>query len=172
MATNIPPHNLTEIINGTIAFIKNPEITIEQLMRHIPGPDFPTAGFINGRGRHSICLQNGAGIIRLSERALIEKNARNDKESIVITELPYQVIKATLIEKISELVRDKKISGVADLRDESDREGIRVVIDLKRDENSAIILNQLYQFTQMRASFGIIMLAICDGRPQVYNLKE
>jgi DNA gyrase subunit A len=172
MATNIPPHNLTEIINGTIAFIKNPEITIEQLMRHIPGPDFPTAGFINGREGILSAYKTGRGIIRLRARALIEKNARNDKESIVITELPYQVNKATLIEKISELVRDKKISGVADLRDESDREGIRVVIDLKRDENSAIILNQLYKFTQMETSFGIIMLAICDGRPQVFNLKE
>jgi DNA gyrase subunit A len=172
MATNIPPHNLTEIINGTVACIKNPEITIEQLMRHIPGPDFPTAGFINGREGILSAYKTGRGIIRLRARALIEKNARNDKESIVITELPYQVNKATLIEKISELVRDKKISGVADLRDESDREGIRVVIDLKRDENSAIILNQLYKFTQMETSFGIIMLAICDGRPQVFNLKE
>ncbi len=172
MATNIPPHNLKEIINGTIACIKNPDITIEQLMRHIPGPDFPTAGFINGREGILAAYKTGRGIIRIRARALIEKNARNDKETIVLTELPYQVNKATLIEKIAELVRDKKISGISDLRDESDREGIRVVIELKRDENSAIILNQLYKFTQMEVSLGIIMLAISENRPQVFNLKE
>jgi len=172
MATNIPPHNLTEIINGTIACIKNPQITVEKLMRHIPGPDFPTAGFINGREGILAAYKTGRGIIKMRARAIIEKNARNDKETIVITEIPYQVNKATLIEKISELVRDKKVAGIADLRDESDREGIRVVIDLKRDENSAIILNQLYKFTQMESSFGIIMLAITEGRPQVLNLKE
>jgi len=160
MATNIPPHNLNEIINGTIACINNPDITIEKLMRHIPGPDFPTAGFINGREGILSAYKTGRGIVRMRARALIEKNARNDRESIIINELPYQVNKAILIEKIADLVRDKKISGVADLRDESDREGIRVVIDLKRDENSAIFLNQLYKFTQMEASFGIIMLAI------------
>ncbi|HPX30714.1 MAG TPA: DNA gyrase subunit A, partial [Smithella sp.] len=172
MATNIPPHNIVEIVNGTIACIKNPAITIEQLMRHIPGPDFPTAGFINGREGILSAYKTGRGIIKIRARALIEKNGRTDKESIVITELPYQVNKAMLIEKIAELVRDKKISGIADLRDESDREGIRVVIDLKRDENSAIILNQLYKFTQMEVSLGIIMLAISEGRPQVFNLKE
>jgi len=172
MATNIPPHNLTEIINGTIACIKNPDITVEKLMRYITGPDFPTAGFINGREGILSAYKTGRGIIRMRARALIEKNARNDRESIVINELPYQVNKATLIEKIAELVRDKKIGGIADLRDESDRDGIRVVIDLKRDENSAIILNQLYKFTQMETSFGIIMLAILNGRPHVFNLKE
>lgn len=172
MATNIPPHNLTEIINGTIALINNPEISIEQLMRHIPGPDFPTAGFINGREGILSAYKTGRGIIRVRARALIEKNARNDRETIVVTELPYQVNKASLIEKIAELVRDKKIGGIADLRDESDREGIRVVIDLKRDENSAVILNQLYKFTQMEVSFGINMLAISEGRPQIFNLKE
>jgi DNA gyrase subunit A len=172
MATNIPPHNLKEIINGTIACIKNPDITIEQLMRHIPGPDFPTAGFINGREGILSAYKTGRGIIRIRARSLIEKNARNDKETIVVTELPYQVNKAMLIEKIAELVRDKKISGISDLRDESDRDGIRVVIELKRDENSAIILNQLYKFTQMEVSLGIIMLAISENRPQVFNLKE
>lgn len=172
MATNVPPHNLKEIINGTIACIKKPDITIEQLMRHIPGPDFPTAGFINGREGILSAYKTGRGIIRIRARALIEKNARNDRETIVITELPYQVNKALLIEKISELVRDKKITGISDLRDESDREGIRVVIELKRDENSAIILNQLYKFTQMEVSLGIIMLAISENRPQVFNLKE
>ncbi len=172
MATNIPPHNLTEVINGTIACIKNPDITVEKLMRHIPGPDFPTAGFINGREGILAAYKTGRGIIRIRARALIEKNARNDKETIVITELPYQVNKAMLIEKISELVRDKKITGISDLRDESDREGIRVVIELKRDENSAIILNQLYKFTQMEVSLGIIMLAISENKPQIFNLKE
>ena len=172
MATNIPPHNLTEIINGTIALINNPKMIVEELMKHIHGPDFPTAGFINGREGILSAYKTGRGIIRVRARALIEKNARNDRESIVVTELPYQVNKATLIEKIAELVRDKKIAGISDLRDESDREGIRVVIDLKRDENSAIILNQLYKFTQMEVSFGIIMLAISEGRPQVFNLKE
>ncbi len=172
MATNIPPHNLSEVINGTIALINNPSISIDELIRLIPGPDFPTAGFINGREGILSAYRTGRGIIRLRARALIEKNARNDRETIVITELPYQVNKAALIEKIAELVRDKKIAGISDLRDESDREGIRVVIDLKRDENSAIILNQLYKFTQMEISFGIIMLAISDGRPVVFNLKE
>ncbi len=172
MATNIPPHNLTEIIDGTIALINNPKMIIEELMKYIPGPDFPTAGFINGREGILSAYKTGRGIIRVRARALIEKNARNDKETIVVTELPYQVNKAVLIEKIAELVRDKKIAGISDLRDESDREGIRVVIELKRDENSAIILNQLYKFTQMEVSFGIIMLAISEGRPQVFNLKE
>jgi DNA gyrase subunit A len=172
MATNVPPHNLTEIINGVIALINNPKMIVEELMKHIPGPDFPTAGFINGREGILAAYKTGRGIIRVRARALIEKNARNDKETIVVTELPYQVNKAALIEKIAELVRDKKIAGISDLRDESDREGIRVVIDLKRDENSAIILNQLYKFTQMEISFGIIMLAISNGRPQVFNLKE
>ncbi len=172
MATNIPPHNLTEIIDGTIALIRNPKMIVEELMKFIPGPDFPTAGFINGREGILSAYKTGRGIIRIRARALIEKNARNDKETIVVTELPYQVNKASLIEKISELVRDKKIAGISDLRDESDREGIRVVIELKRDESSAIILNQLYKFTQMEVSFGIIMLAISDNRPQVCNLKE
>jgi DNA gyrase subunit A len=172
MATNIPPHNLGEVIDGTIALIKNPKISIDELIRYIPGPDFPTAGFINGREGILSAYRTGRGIVRIRARALIEKNARNDRETIVITELPYQVNKASLIEKIADLVRDKKISGIADLRDESDRDGIRVVIDIKRDENSAVILNQLYKFTQMEVSFGIIMLAIADGRPLVLTLKE
>ncbi len=164
MATNIPPHNLTEIVN--------PDITVEKLMKHIPGPDFPTAGFINGREGIIAAYKTGRGIIKMRARALIEKNARNERETIVITEIPYQVNKASLIEKISELVRDKKIEGISDLRDESDRDGIRVVIDLKRDENSSIILNKLYKLTAMESSFGIIMLAIAEGRPQVLNLKQ
>ena len=172
MATNIPPHNLGEVIDGTIMLINNPEAGIEELMRHIQGPDFPTAGFINGRQGINDAYKTGRGIIRMRARALIERNARNDRESIVVTEIPYQVNKAHLIEKISELVKEKRITGISDLRDESDREGIRVVIDLKRDEQSGVILNQLYKFTQMESTFGIIMLAIENGQPKVFNLKE
>ena len=172
MATNVPPHNLREIISGTIAMIENPRITIDELMGHIQGPDFPTAGFINGKEGIVSAYRTGRGIIRIRARALIERNARNEKESIIVTELPYQVNKAKLIEHISELVKEKKISGITDLRDESDREGIRIVIDLKRDEVSGVILNQLYKHTQMENTFGIIMLAIEKGQPRVFNLKE
>ena len=172
MATNIPPHNLREVIDGTVALIRNPQITVDALMRHIQGPDFPTAGFINGKEGILSAYRTGRGIIRVRARALIERNVRNDRESIVVTELPYQVNKANLIEHISELVKEKKISGITDLRDESDREGIRIVIDLKRDEVSGVILNQLYKHTQMENTFGIIMLAIEKGQPRVFNLKE
>ena len=172
MATNIPPHNLGEVIDGAIALINNPDTAMEELMSHIQGPDFPTAGFINGRMGIVDAYKTGRGIIRVRARALIERNARNEKESIVVTELPYQVNKANLIEKISELVKEKRITGISDLRDESDREGIRVVIDLKRDEQSGVILNQLYKYTQMESTFGIIMLAIENGQPKVFNLKE
>ena len=172
VATNIPPHNLNEVIEGTIALIRNPEIKVEGLMKYIKGPDFPTAGFINGREGIVAAYSTGRGSIRIRAKASIERNARNDRESIIITELPYQVNKANLIEKISELVRDKKITGISDLRDESDREGIRIVIDLKKDEIPGVLLNQLYKFTQMESSFGIIMLAIDHGQPAVLNLKE
>lgn len=172
VATNIPPHNLSEVVDGTIAYIRNPGIKIEELMKYIKGPDFPTAGFINGREGIVSAYTTGRGTIRIRAKASIERNARNDRESIIITELPYQVNKANLIEKISELVRDKKINGISDLRDESDREGIRIVIDLKKDEIPGVLLNQLYKFTQMETSFGIIMLAIDRGQPAVLNLKE
>jgi len=172
VATNIPPHNLTEIIDGTVALIKNPAITIDELMGYVQGPDFPTAGFINGREGIVSAYRTGRGVIRVRARASIERNARNDKESIVVTELPYQVNKANLIEKISDLVKEKRITSISDLRDESDRDGIRVVIDLKRDEIPAITLNQLYKFTQMESTFGIIMLAIDNGQPRVLNLKD
>ena len=172
MATNIPPHNITEVISGTIAFIRDPDITIEGLMHYIHGPDFPTAAFINGRDGIISAYKTGRGIIRVRARTIIEKNEKNERESIIITELPYQVNKANLLEKISELVKEKKISGIADLRDESDREGIRVVIDLRRDEISAAIVNQLYKHTQMEVTFGIIMLAIEHGQPKIFNLKE
>ncbi|MDY0186814.1 MAG: DNA gyrase subunit A [Syntrophus sp. (in: bacteria)] len=172
LATNIPPHNLTEVLSGTIALIRNPEMTLEELMTYIPGPDFPTAGFINGREGILSAYRTGRGIIRMRAKVIIEKNERNDRESIVVTEIPYQVNKAAMIEKISELVKDKRITGISDLRDESDREGIRVVIDLKRDENSSVILNQLYKHTQMESTFGIIMLAIENSQPYVFNLIE
>ena len=172
VATNIPPHNLAEVVDGAIAVIRKPEVSVDDLLRIVRGPDFPTAGFINGREGIVAAYRTGRGIIRIRARALIERNARSDRESIVVTELPYQVNKATLIEKISELVKDKKISGISDLRDESDREGIRIVIDLKKEEPSGVILNQLYKHTQMEGSFGIIMLAIEDGQPRQYNLKS
>jgi DNA gyrase subunit A len=172
VATNIPPHNLSELIDGTTALIRNPEITIEELMMYIKGPDFPTAGIINGREGIISAYQTGRGSIRMRARAIIERNARNDRESIVVTELPYLVNKANLIEKISELVKEKKMEGISDLRDESDREGIRIVIDLKKDEPSGVILNQLYKHTQMETTFGVIMLAIDRSQPRVLNLKE
>lgn len=172
LTTNIPPHNLTELLDGIIELIHNPDLSVDDLMTFIKGPDFPTAGFINGREGIVSAYRTGRGIIRVRARAIIERNARNDRESIVITELPYQVNKANLIEKISELVKEKKIGGISDLRDESDREGMRIVIDLKRDEMSGVILNQLYKHTQMESTFGIILLAIDQGQPRVMNLKE
>jgi DNA gyrase subunit A len=172
VATNIPPHNLSELIDGTIAVIRDPNISIDSLMLHIKGPDFPTAGFINGREGIVSAYKTGRGSLRVRSRAIIERNARNDRESIIVTELPYLVNKANLIEKISELVKEKKLEGISDLRDESDREGIRIVIDLKKDEPSSIILNQLYKHTQMENTFGIIMLSIDRGQPRVLNLKD
>lgn len=172
MATNIPPHNLTEVIEATIALINNPEISAEELLKIMPGPDFPTGGFILGRAGIREAYLGGKGIIQLRARALIERQKRTEKESIVITELPYQVNKAKLLEKIAELVQDKKIEGIADLRDESDREGLRVVIELKRDAVPQVILNQLFKNTQMQVTYGIIFLAIVHGQPLLLNIKE
>lgn len=172
VTTNIPPHNIREIADGIIALIRDPHMTVESLMRYVQGPDFPTAGFINGRGGIVNAYRTGRGIIRMRARAIVERNARSERESIVVTELPYMVNKASLIEKISELVKEKKIDGIADLRDESDRDGMRIVIDLKRDEMSGVILNQLYKHTPMESTFGIIMLAIENGQPKIFNLKE
>jgi DNA gyrase subunit A len=172
VASNIPPHNLREVIDGTVALIRKPEITVEELMMHIHGPDFPTAGYINGREGILAAYRTGRGIIRTRARALIERNSRNDRESIVVTELPYMVNKAALVEKISELVKEKKIGGISDLRDESDREGMRIVLDLKKDEVAAVILNQLYKHTQMESTFGINMMVIDRGQPKTLNLKE
>jgi len=172
MATNIPPHNLGELVDGLIAVIKNPKTTIDQLGKIIPGPDFPTGGFINGRDGIVSAYKTGRGVLKIRARAFIEKKGKTERESIIISEIPYQVNKARLIEKIAELVQEKKIEGIADIRDESDREGVRVVIDLKKDEVSRVVLNNLYKLTQMQITFGCIFLAIVQGQPKVLNLKE
>jgi len=172
MATNIPPHNLVELCDGLIALIHNPEMSIDELMQIIPGPDFPTGGFIYGREGIDSAYRTGRGILKMRAKAFIEKKQKGDKESIIISEIPFQVNKARLIEKIAELVQEKKIEGIADIRDESDREGVRVCIDLKKDEISRVILNNLYKHTQMESAFGIIFLAIVDGKPMVMTLKE
>ncbi len=172
MATNIPPHNLNEVGNALIALIKNPNITVAELMEHIPGPDFPTGAFICGRQGIKNAYQTGRGIIKMRARATVEQQAKGNRELIVVSEIPYQVNKAKLIEKIAYLVRDKKITGIQEVRDESDREGMRIVIELKRDAVAQVVLNQLYKHTPMETSFGIIMLAIVHGRPELLNLKE
>ncbi len=171
MATNIPPHNLTEVVDGCSALIDNPDASVKDLMKHIKGPDFPTAGIINGTAGIKEAYETGKGKIVVRARALIE-TAKNGRASIIITELPYQVNKANLIEKISELVRDKKVEDISALRDESDRDGMRIVIELKRDANAQVIMNNLFKHTQMQTTFGIIMLALVDGRPMVLNLKQ
>ena len=171
MATNIPPHNLNEIITGIIALIDNPEITIKGLMKFVKGPDFPTAGFIYGKEGIKSAYETGRGRIQMRAKAIIEKNPKNDRDSIIVNELPYQVNKAKLVGKIAELVRDKKIEGISDLRDESDRDGIRVVIELKKEAITQVILNKLYKQTQMQETFGVIMLALDRYQPKVMDLK-
>ncbi|MGI6098038.1 MAG: DNA gyrase subunit A [Dethiobacteria bacterium] len=171
MATNIPPHNLGEVINGLIAYINNPEISIDELLRHIPGPDFPTGGLIVGQKGIRDAYRTGRGTIKIRGRATIEQIG-HWKTKIMITEIPYQQNKARLIEKIADLVREKKIEGISDLRDESDRNGVRITIDVRRDYNAKIILNQLYKYTSLEQSFGIIMLALVRNQPRILNLKE
>ncbi len=171
MATNIPPHNIREIIDATVLLIENPSATLDQVMAYVPGPDFPTAGFIYGRGGIRTAYENGRGIIIMRAKAGIEKIAR-EREAIIVTEIPYQVNKAKLIERIAELVHDKKIEGISDLRDESDREGMRIVIELKKDEPAQVVLNNLYKLTSMQSSFGIILLAIVNNQPKILNLRE
>lgn len=171
MATNIPPHNLGEVIDATTMLIDNPECTVRDLMKAIKGPDFPTAGLILGREGFREAYETGRGTIRMRARAQIE-TALNGKSSIIVTEIPFQVNKARLIESIAELARERKIDGIADLRDESDRSGMRIVIELRRDANPSVVLNQLYKHTQMEASFGVIMLVLVNGEPKVINLKE
>jgi DNA gyrase subunit A len=172
MATNIPPHNLGEVVDGLIALVEDPDLTIKQLMRHIPGPDFPTGGFIHGKEPIAQAYNEGKGIIQMRGKAFTETVKRTGKEQIVISEIPFMVSKGRLIEQIRDLVLEKKIDGVSDLRDESDREGMRIVIELKRDAVPDIILNQLYKHTALQDSFGVNMLAIVDGRPKILNLKE
>jgi len=172
MATNVPPHNLSEVIDALVALIDNPELTIKQLMRHIPGPDFPTAGFIHGREPIIQAYNEGKGIIQMRGKTFTETVKRTGKEQIIISEIPYQVNKVRLIEQIRDLVLEKKLEGVGDLRDESDREGMRIVVELKRDAVAEIIINQLYKHTALQESFGINMLAIVDGKPKLLNLKE
>ena len=172
MATNMPPHNLSEVIDAIVHLINKPEATINELMKFIPGPDFPTAGFIHGREGIKEAYTTGRGIIQMRARTIVEKNPRTNRQAIVITEIPYQVNKTKLIEKIAELVRDKKIEGISDIRDESDREGMRIVVELKRDEVSEVILNNLFLHTQMQGTFGVINLSIVDGQPRILNLRE
>ena len=172
MATNIPPHNLVETINGLIALIENPDISIAELMDHLPGPDFPTGAFIYGREGIRAAYETGKGVIQLRGRAIIERDRKGERESIVITELPYQTNKAKFVERIAELIEEKVIEGISNVRDESDRDGMRVVIELKRNEVAEVILNQLYKHTQIQTSFGIILLAIHQNQPKLLSLKE
>lgn len=170
MATNIPTHNLTEVCDGICALIENPEIEIDELMHYIKGPDFPTAGLILGTDGIKDAYRTGRGAIKMRAKTHIEVTARG-KQRIVVTELPYQVNKARLIEKIAQLVRDKQIEGITELRDETSRDGVRVVIELKSDAVAQVILNRLYKHTQMQDTFGAIMIALVDGEPKLLNPK-
>ncbi|MEX0806469.1 MAG: DNA gyrase subunit A [Candidatus Binatia bacterium] len=172
MATNIPPHNLGEVMDGLVAMVANPDITVKELMKHIPGPDFPTAGFIHGKEPIVQAYNEGKGIIQVRGKAFTETVKRTGKEQIVINEIPFLVNKVRLIEQIAALVQEKKVEGISDLRDESDRDGMRIVIELKRDAVAEIIINQLYKHTSLQESFGINMLAIVEGRPRLLNLRD
>ena len=172
MATNIPPHNLSEVITALKALIDNPEISIDKLIELVPGPDFPTGGMIYGTEGIRAAYQTGRGAVRIRARLLVEKDKRTQRETLVITELPYQVNKAKLIEKIAELIRDKNIEGIRFVRDESDREGMRIALGLKKDQIAGVTINQLYKHTRLENSFGIIFLAVVNGRPEILNLKE
>ena len=173
MATNIPPHNLSEVIDGCLALIDNPELTVDELMHYIPGPDFPTAGIINGRAGIIEAYRTGRGRIYMRARATVEEMEKGgNRQQIIVTELPYQLNKARLIEKIAELVKEKKIEGITELRDESDKDGMRVVIELRRGEVGEVVLNNLYAQTQMQSVFGINVVALVDGQPRTLNLKD
>ncbi|MEQ5324151.1 DNA topoisomerase (ATP-hydrolyzing) subunit A [Proteus sp. fly-1008] len=172
MATNIPPHNLGEVINGCLAYVDNEDITIEELMEHITGPDFPTAAIINGRRGILDAYRTGRGKIYIRAQADIETDEKTGRETIIVTEIPYQVNKARLIEKIAELVKDKRIEGISGLRDESDKDGMRIVVEIKRDAVGEVVLNHLFSQTQMQVSFGINMVALHQGQPKLLNLKE
>ncbi len=172
MATNIPPHNMGEVIDAVVHLIESPKVTIPELMRFIPGPDFPTAGIIQGRDGIRAAYEKGRGTIQVRARASIEVHPKTERESIVVTEIPYQVNKAKLVEHIADLVREKRLEGISDLRDESSREGMRIVIELKRDAVAQVVLNNLYAHTQMQTGFGVTLLAIDGGQPRILNLKE
>jgi DNA gyrase subunit A len=171
-ATNIPTHNLGEVIEALLALLDRPDMTIDDLMEIIPGPDFPTAGFIHGTQGIKEAYHTGRGLLTVRAKAEIETDERTDRSQIIVTELPYQVNKAKLLEKIAELIHDKRIEGISDLRDESDRDGMRIVVELKKNDIPAIILNQLYKHTQMQTTFGVIMLALVHNQPEVLNLKQ
>ncbi|BEU02691.1 DNA gyrase subunit A [Agarivorans sp. OAG1] len=171
MATNIPPHNLTEVVNGCLAMIENPDITIDELMEFIPAPDFPTAGIINGRAGVIQAYRTGRGKVSIRAKAEVVTE-KNGKETIIVHEIPYQVNKARLIEKMAELVKDKKLEGISALRDESDKDGMRIVVELKRDAVGEVVLNNLYSQTQMQVSFGMNMVALDNGQPKIFNLQE
>ena len=172
MATNIPPHNLTEVVKGCLALIDNEEITVEELMEYIPGPDFPTGAIINGRAGIIEAYRTGRGRIYMRARADIEIDEKTRRETIIVTEIPYQLNKARLIERIAELVKEKKLEGISELRDESDKDGLRIVIELKRGETGDVVLNNLYAQTQMQNVFGINVVALVDGQPKILNLKQ
>ena len=172
MATNVPPHNLTEVVDALLALIEKPESSIAELMQIVTAPDFPTGGLIYGRSAIVDAYTKGRGVLQVRARVEIEENEKTNKARLIVTELPYQVNKAKLQERIAELVNEKRIEGISDLRDESDRNGMRLVIELKKDAMAEVVLNNLYKFTAMQDSFGIIMLALVDGRPQLLNLKE
>jgi DNA gyrase subunit A len=172
MATNIPPHNLTEVVNACLALIENSDISFEELLTYIPGPDFPTAGIISGRAGIEEAYRTGRGKIKIRARASIEVHETTGKETIVVHELPYQVNKARLIEKMAELVKDKRLEGISALRDESDKDGMRMVIEVKRGEVGEVVLNNLYKLTQMQVSFGLNMVALTNGQPKIFNIKE
>ena len=172
MATNIPPHNLTEVINACLALIENSELTFEEILEHIPGPDFPTAGIISGRAGIEEAYRTGRGKIKIRARASIDVHETTGKETIIVHELPYQVNKARLIEKMAELVKDKRLEGISALRDESDKDGMRMVIEIKRGEVGEVVLNNLYKLTQMQVSFGLNMVALTNGQPKIFNIKE
>ena len=172
MATNIPPHNLTEIVNGCLALIENGDLTIDELMTHVTGPDFPTGGIINGRSGIVQAYRTGRGSVYVRAKAEVEVDEKTSRETIIVHEIPYQVNKARLIEKIAELVKEKKLEGITELRDESDKDGMRVVIELRRGEVPEVILNNLYAQTQLQSVFGINVVALIDGRPRILNLKD
>jgi len=171
MATNIPPHNLVEVIDATVALINDPALEVDALLNYVPGPDFPTAGIINGSAGIHEAYRTGRGRVLVRARAEIESEP-NGRETIIVTELPYQVNKARLIEKIAELVKEKKLEGISELRDESDKDGMRIVIEIRRDAMGDVVLNNLYQQTQMQTVFGINMVALIDGQPRLLNLKQ